>query len=183
MEFQLNKFYKPILLSLLFGLIIWFGDALIDFLYYYEGAFLDLLIFNIPAHELYVRTFIIITFLIFGTIISFFNSYLQKERSKYSTIVKSIGDAIIATDLDGKIREMNPVAEQLTGWRFKNARVHQIQKVFKIVNSKTGEVVENPVNKVLKKGSTVGLANDTILISKDDQKYQIADSGSPIINE
>lgn len=179
----MKRLYRPVLLSLIFGLLVWIGDAFIDYLYYYESNFLDLLIFNPPGHELYVRTLIIFSFLIFGVIISFYNYYLQRERQKYSTIVKSIGDAVIATDRSGKILEMNKIAEQLTGWKIQEARGESLEKVFKIVNSKTREKVRNPVEKVLEKKNIVGLANHTLLISKDGTEYQIADSGSPIKNE
>jgi PAS domain S-box-containing protein len=108
---------------------------------------------------------------------------LQDKEKDLRTTLNSIGDAVISTDLDGKIVRMNPVAEDLTDWNKSEAKGKPINTVFKIINSETGETVPNPVEKVLEKKEIVGLANHTILISKEGKEYQIADSGSPIKDE
>ncbi|WJW76369.1 EAL domain-containing protein [Thiohalobacter sp. IOR34] len=92
----------------------------------------------------------------------------------------SIGDAVIATDAEGRVTRMNPVAEQLTGWQEADARGRSLEEVFRIVNSETGAVVESPVSKVLREGSVVGLANHTALIDRQGRQRQISDSGAPI---
>jgi len=102
----------------------------------------------------------------------------QKEWSH--TILHSIGDAVIATDAEGAITFMNPVAENLTGWNLQEARGTALVKVFRIVNEQTRETVENPIDKVRRLNRVVGLANHTILISKNGQEFAIDDSGSPI---
>src|SRR6266498_2328600 len=102
----------------------------------------------------------------------------QKEWSH--TILHSIGDAVIATDAEGAITFMNPVAENLTGWILQEARGTTLTKIFRIVNEQTRETVENPVDKVRRLDRIVGLANHTILISKTGQEFAIDDSGSPI---
>ncbi len=109
------------------------------------------------------------------------NALIENEENLRITL-NSIGDAVISTDLKGKITRMNPVAENLTGWSLEEARGKAISTVFKIVNSKTRKSAKNPVNAVLKTGKTIGLANHTLLISKQGEEYQIADSGAPIIN-
>ncbi len=108
---------------------------------------------------------------------------LRSSEENLKTTLNSIGDAVIATDLEGLIVRMNPVAEKLTGWPEEGARGVPLADVFKIVNSRTGAPVKNPVQEVLSSGKTVGLANHTMLIGKDGQKYQIADSASPILNQ
>jgi PAS domain S-box-containing protein len=75
---------------------------------------------------------------------------------------------------------MNPVAQKLTGWNFKEAKGQSLESVFKIINSKTRKTVEDPVKKVLNSGQIIGLANHTVLLSKDGSEYQISDSGAPI---
>src|ERR1041385_3939318 len=70
----------------------------------------------------------------------------QKEWSH--TILHSIGDAVIATDAEGCITFMNPVAEFLTGWNLAEARNMRLADVFRIVNEQTRETVENPIEKV-----------------------------------
>lgn len=107
---------------------------------------------------------------------------LEKNRENLQITLNSIGDAVIATDVQGKITSLNPVAETLTGWKYNDARGQKLTSVFKIVNAYTGKQVENPVKKVLETGEIVGLANHTKLISKNGNEYQIADSAAPIKN-
>lgn len=103
------------------------------------------------------------------------------QREEYlSLTLNSIGDAVIATDAKGLVTRMNPIAEQLTGWPASSAREQPLKKIFHIVNAMTREIVADPVEKVLQSGQIVGLANHTVLISKDNTEYQIADSGAPI---
>ncbi|MDZ7762551.1 MAG: PAS domain S-box protein [Desulfovermiculus sp.] len=94
--------------------------------------------------------------------------------------LNSIGDGVIATDIQGRITQMNPVAKKLTGWELEQAANRPLDQVFYIVNAQTGQRVENPVQKVLSSGRIVGLGNHTKLISRYGQEFQIADSGSPI---
>ncbi|MFK5926914.1 MAG: PAS domain S-box protein, partial [Desulfuromusa sp.] len=107
---------------------------------------------------------------------------LQESEENLRTTLNSIGDAVIATDINHKIVRMNPIAEQLTGWTSKQAMGKSLLHVFNIVNAKTGQTAENPVDKVLKTGKVVGLANHTVLIAKTGQELQIADSAAPIRN-
>ncbi|TGK78890.1 response regulator [Leptospira montravelensis] len=108
------------------------------------------------------------------------NELTKSKKEHLETVLHSIGDGVIATDSDGKIIRMNPVAEKLTGWTHDDAVGHNIREVFRIVNVKTRSLVENPVDIVLRTNSIVGLANHTVLLSKDGSEYQISDSGSPI---
>ncbi len=102
------------------------------------------------------------------------------QDNLFRTILYSIGDAVITTDSSGRIRHMNHVAEKLTGWNEPEARGRALSEVFRIINEKTRRTVENPAEKVLQKGVIVGLANHTLLISKDGHELPIADSGAPI---
>src|SRR5579884_3207825 len=107
----------------------------------------------------------------------------QEMRSLLSATLSSIGDAVISTDTRGAITFMNPVAEKLTGWTSAEAAGRPLPSVFRIVNQQTRETVENPVDKVLKSGTVVGLANHTMLIARDGSECPIDDSGSPIRDE
>jgi two-component system cell cycle sensor histidine kinase/response regulator CckA len=98
------------------------------------------------------------------------------------TTLVSIGDAVIATDNQGAITLMNPVAENLTGWLGEEAIGKKIESVFKIINESSRKPVEIPINKVLREKVVVGLANHTILISKDGSEIPIDDSAAPIMN-
>jgi len=104
----------------------------------------------------------------------------QENEQKLQITLDSIGDAVIATDLQARITIMNPEAERLCGYNLKKSKGKNLTDVFNIVHALTGEKAENPVNKALQTGKVVGLANHTMLISKDGNEYQIADSASPI---
>jgi PAS domain S-box-containing protein len=96
------------------------------------------------------------------------------------TILYSIGDGVIATDDQGRVKLFNPIAETLTGWTEKEASGRNLTEVFNIVNEYTHEMVENPVYRVLREGNIVGLANHTILIPRAGDGHPIADSGAPV---
>ncbi|MFO7736237.1 MAG: PAS domain S-box protein [bacterium] len=108
---------------------------------------------------------------------------LRESEENLRITLESIGDAVIATDINGRITRMNPVAEKLTGWASSEAHGENLSNVFRIFNSDTGKTVKSPVKKVLESGEIVGLANHTVLISKNGHKYQISDSGAPIKNK
>lgn len=105
---------------------------------------------------------------------------LAQERERYAITLASIGDAVIATDIKGRITFMNSVAQDLTGWNQAEATGHELSQVFKIINEESRQPVENPVVKVLELGTVVGLANHTLLITKAGQFIPIDDSGAPI---
>lgn len=108
---------------------------------------------------------------------------LQESEDSLAITLNSIGDAVIATDIEGKITRMNPISEYLTGWKIADAKGRSIDEVFNIINAKTRMRVDTPVKKVVETGLIVGLANHTVLVCKDGAEYQIADSGAPIKNE
>jgi len=105
---------------------------------------------------------------------------LFKKGQWLTTTLRSIGDAVIATDAKGIVSFMNHVAEDLTGWDEAKAVGKPLKDVFNIINEQTGEPAENPVARVIREGIVVGLANHTVLIAKDGTKRAIADSGAPM---
>ncbi|GAB4236793.1 MAG: hypothetical protein Kow00109_10450 [Acidobacteriota bacterium] len=105
------------------------------------------------------------------------------DRAHLRSIVYGIGDGVIATDREGRVELMNPVAERLTGWREAEAVGKPIEEVFRIVNEETRREVPNPVRRVLEEGVVLGLANHTLLISRSGEEFAIADSGAPVIDD
>ena len=105
---------------------------------------------------------------------------LRLSEEQLATTLRSIGDAVIATDVQGTVTLVNPVAEQLTGWPQARARGKPLGEIFHIINEQTRERVESPVAKVLRQGGIVGLANHTVLIHKAGHEIAIEDSGAPI---
>lgn len=108
---------------------------------------------------------------------------LRLSEENLSITLNSIGDGVIATDLNGLVVNMNPIAEKLCGWSLIDAEGKPLTEVFNIVNANTRKTVINPVKKVLENGEIVGLANHTVLISKNGTEYQISDSAAPIKNK
>ena len=92
----------------------------------------------------------------------------------------SIGDAVITTDVQGRVTYMNAVAESLTGWAKHDGVGRPLDAVFRIVNEETRRPVENPAAKALREGAVVGLANHPLLIRKDGAECPIDDSAAPI---
>lgn len=141
--------------------------------------------------SLLLAVFIILLISLLWLGLAFFFNYRQRNlfrnlwrsQAEFKTTLYSIGDAVITTDKEGKVKYLNPVAEKLTGWKESQARGKALEKVFNIINEDTRQPVESPVKKVLEKGLIVGLSNHTLLISKNGNEIPIADSGAPIKDE
>ena len=105
---------------------------------------------------------------------------LRESEESLAITLQSIGDAVIATDINGNITRMNSTAEKLTDWNFEDAKNKPLAQILKLINAETRREIINPVNIVLEKGKIVGIANHTILISRTAKEYQISDSAAPI---
>ena len=105
---------------------------------------------------------------------------LDEERERLRVTLSSIGDAVIATDAEGRVSFLNGVAEALTGWPLAAAAGRALPDVFHIVNERTREPVDNPALRALRDGIIVGLANHTVLIAQDGTPRPIDDSAAPI---
>jgi PAS domain S-box-containing protein len=105
---------------------------------------------------------------------------LEQQREWFEVTLNSIGDAVITTNVDGRVTSLNPVAEAMTGWSVAEARGEPLERVFRIINEDTRRLAESPVAKALQLGKTIGLGNHTALISKDGTEVAIEDSAAPI---
>lgn len=108
---------------------------------------------------------------------------LWKAQEEFKITLYSIGDGVIITDKEGKVTLMNKEAEDLTGWKESDAFNKKLHEIFKIINEYSRASQENPVDKVFREGSVVGMANHTLLISKSGLEIPIADSAAPIKDE
>lgn len=106
---------------------------------------------------------------------------IDSERERLLVTLRSIGDAVITTDVEGCVVLMNRVAEELTGWSLYEAQGRPLMEVFNIINEATREPGENPADRVLKTGNIIELPQQTILLSRDGSERLIADSGAPIL--
>jgi diguanylate cyclase (GGDEF)-like protein/PAS domain S-box-containing protein len=125
---------------------------------------------------------------IVGAVITFVDNTERKrmqqqiysEKEQFRTTLLSVGDGVIATDNRGRVKMLNPVAEELTGWKLDEAMGKPFEQVFNIINEYTREQCENPVERVLEDLEIIELANHTILISKNGTEIPIEDSAAPI---
>ncbi|HXO61607.1 MAG TPA: EAL domain-containing protein [Candidatus Acidoferrales bacterium] len=104
--------------------------------------------------------------------------FTEKERAQVT--LDSIGDAVLSTDLQGKVTYLNVVAEKITGWTRQEAAGKDIDEVFVIVDSGTREPCANPLRTAITKNRTVGLTPNCILIRRDGAEFAIEDSAAPI---
>nr|WP_246299102.1 PAS domain-containing hybrid sensor histidine kinase/response regulator [Desulfolutivibrio sulfodismutans] len=105
---------------------------------------------------------------------------LRKSREDLAVTLRSIGDAVMATDAQGRITRMNPTAERLTGWPADQAAGKPLEEVFAIVDTLSRKPCPGIVDRVMRSGEVIGLANHTSLLSRDGREHQIADSAAPI---
>lgn len=104
----------------------------------------------------------------------------QKELAEVT--LHSIGDAVITTDARARVEYLNPIAEELTGWKSKEAHGRPLKEVFNIVNGFTMEAEPNPVEECLREGHVVGLGSNTVLRRPDGREFMVEDSAAPIRN-
>jgi PAS domain S-box-containing protein len=119
----------------------------------------------------------------FAEIASVAHARATERREVFRVTLRSIGDAVITTDINGRVTYVNEVAESLTGWSLNEALGEPLERVFHIVNEVTRQPVENPATRALRQGIVVGLANHTVMIKKDGTECPIDDSAAPIRDE
>ncbi len=107
---------------------------------------------------------------------------IEAREEWFRTTLTSLGDAVIATDQQGLVTFLNPIAEELIGIQMVHALRRPIEEVFPIFNESTLAPVENPVKKVVEFGRIVGLANHTVLQRSDGALIPIEDSAAPILD-
>ncbi len=107
-------------------------------------------------------------------------SKLRKSEESLATILKSIGGAVITTDIKGLVTFMNPVAEALAGWKQEDALGKTLTEVFSIISEKTRTFVENPATKAVREGVVVDLEHRTLLIAKDGTETPILNAAAPL---
>ena len=105
---------------------------------------------------------------------------LYEEKELAQVTLASIGDGVLTTDRDGHITYLNPVAERLTGWTNQEARGLPVEQVMNLVSEDTGETAVSPVLRCREEGRVVGMANHTILVSRNGDELAIEDSAAPI---
>jgi PAS domain S-box-containing protein len=112
-----------------------------------------------------------------------FASPVRFSEDWWRVTLSSIGDAVIVTDADGQVMFMNAVAESLTGWGHEAASGRPFEEVFTAINEASRARVESPILTALRTGTSVGLANNTLLLTKTGAEVPVEDSAAPIRDE
>ncbi|MBI2203548.1 MAG: PAS domain S-box protein [Candidatus Rokubacteria bacterium] len=179
-------------------LCAWFGGLWPGLLSAALGGFVALYFFIPPYHSFKAQDPTALAqltvFLVASTLISLLADRLhqarrraqegearaREERERIHVTLTSVGDAVIATDDRGRVTLMNGVAQSLTGWSDADAMGRPLVDVFTILNEESRRPVESPVSRALREGQITGLANHTVLVSKDGREIPIDDSAAPI---
>jgi PAS domain S-box-containing protein len=138
---------------------------------------------NFPAWQILQIAFFVAGGGMIATLVEVLHAARRRAEANerwLSAVLSSIGEAVIATDGQGRISFTNPVARSLTGWAEAEAKGKPLQDVFAIVSEEDRRPVETPVAQVIREGVVVGLANHTALIARDGTERPIADSAAPI---
>ncbi|MEP7287870.1 MAG: PAS domain S-box protein [Chloroflexota bacterium] len=104
----------------------------------------------------------------------------HEQRERLQITLSSIGDGMIASDAEGHIDFMNPVAESLTGWKQAEAKGCDLQQVFHIIDETNQKPIENPAITVMREEVASGVANHTVLVGRDGTKFHIDHNAAPI---
>jgi len=107
---------------------------------------------------------------------------LAEERERLAVTLRSIGDGVISTDIDGRVTLINQNAELLTGWRQQEAIGRPLAEILPLFDAETRRPCENPLDRVLRTQEVANLASHVLLVAKDGRELSIADSGAPIFD-
>ncbi len=108
---------------------------------------------------------------------------LATEKERLAVTLRSIGDGVIATDVDGKVTLLNKVAEILTGWPEREALGKDLNQVLQVVEEKSRNPVSSLLDRVLRKGATISRSDFLLLISKTKTESFISLKATPIRDE
>ncbi len=107
-------------------------------------------------------------------------SKLKESEKWLSTTLESIGDAVIATDENGKIKFMNPVAMKITGWNEENSLGKDLNEVYKLIKEDSKASIEDPFKMIIDQNQVMEFKEPTLLLTKDGRKIPVDDSSAPI---
>ncbi|MGE5570763.1 MAG: PocR ligand-binding domain-containing protein [Rhodospirillales bacterium] len=108
---------------------------------------------------------------------------LHQQREWLRVTLTSIGDAVVATDLGGRVVFSNPAARELIGWPEEELLGRPVGAAFQLINENTREEVDDIVARALREGNTVTLAGNTVLVTRSGREIPVEDSAAPIRDE
>ena len=107
----------------------------------------------------------------------------KRSEEDLRITLDSIGDAVLAADADGRITRMNPVAEQITGWKLADVLGRDLAEVYVVLDKESRERQENPMNRIAQKPAVVDSEKQWLLVARDATECLIAESVSPLRND
>ena len=108
---------------------------------------------------------------------------LFREKESAQITLQSIGDGVVTTDAEGCIEYLNPVAQELTGWRVEDAVGRPLEEIFRGFHEETCEPLENPLSQAMERNRAIKSARPTLLIRRDGNELYIESTASPIRND
>jgi PAS domain S-box-containing protein len=182
-------FLVPFMAAVVLG--TWFGGLAPGLVTVGVSFLVNQYYFGPPSHTWEVSSGSLIRLFIFAVVGVFVvlllesrnRAVLQREEQRrwLHVTMASAGDGLVVTDAAGSVAFLNPIAERITGWTAAEARGRLLRDILHIVNETTGERVPDPVGKVLATGAVVGLANHTVLQTRDGRQVPIDDSAAPVV--
>ena len=143
------------------------------------------------AHErwIFMATSCLVLGLGFGVFLALFTRYnveklgtkLLQSEERWTATLGSIGEAVIATDSEGRITFLNPIAAALTGWGPEEALNQPIGNVLRLINEKSGMTADNEVLRVLEEKQILAVANHVDLVTRDGREISVEHSAAPIL--
>ncbi|MDT3720139.1 EAL domain-containing protein [Pseudomonas oryzihabitans] len=105
---------------------------------------------------------------------------LYEEKERLQVTLASIADAVLTTDIEGRILFLNPVAEQLTGWSLADAQGHPHEEIFRIRDSQSDTPLSSPVTRCLHEQTITSLEEGAVLLSRHGERHEVQDSAAPV---
>ncbi|MFO1427999.1 MAG: EAL domain-containing protein [Steroidobacteraceae bacterium] len=105
---------------------------------------------------------------------------LFREKESAQITLQSIGDGVITTDADSIVDYINPVAEQLTGWRLEDAMGRSVDEIFRTFHEETCEPLENPLTQSVRRVRPIKSVRPMLLIRKDGNELYVESTAAPI---
>ncbi len=107
---------------------------------------------------------------------------LFNEKERAQVTLASIADGVITTDIEGWVEYLNPVAEELTGWKMTNARGLPVQALFRLVDELQRRAAPSPIELVLNEERTIEASANILLVRNDGMEVPVVHSAAPIRN-
>ena len=183
---------KKLLLVLIIGFFSFYliNAAVHSFVFKDHSFLMEVTFSTGNPEDIFVHILVLFEFAIFGIFLyrlfvkrNLAEENLRESEQRWVTTLTSIGDAVIAVNVEEQVTFLNAEAERLTGWTSSEASNKPLKTVLKIINEYSRKEFDNPISKVLETGQVTGLANNTILVNKNGAEMPIDDSAAPIKNK